>query len=263
MRNAGQAARAWGLDPMYGVRRLRALKSMHRERRLLESQAAASRSGMAFPFGPARYIWDEGSDEAGQASGHYFHQDLWVARKVFESCPRKHVDVGSSIYGFVSHVASFREIEVLDIRPVSSQVKGIHFVQQDIMNLDSTYESYCDSLSCLHALEHFGLGRYGDELDIDGWLRGLEALGQMVELGGRLYLGVPTGSTQRIEFNAHRVFSLPYLRDVLINSFDLVDLAFVLDSGALVEAIDPWGSDAARSFDATYGCSIWALEKRA
>lgn len=51
-------------------------------------------------------------EPSGSASGHYFHQDLLVARKVFERQPRKHVDVGSRIDGFVAHVAAFREIEV-------------------------------------------------------------------------------------------------------------------------------------------------------
>ena len=30
----------------------------------------------------------------------------------------------------------------------------------------------CDSISCLHALEHFGLGRYNDPLDPNGHLKG-------------------------------------------------------------------------------------------
>ena len=46
-------------------------------------------------------------DWAGTMKGHYFHQDLYVAQKVFESETQRHVDVGSSISGFVSHVASF------------------------------------------------------------------------------------------------------------------------------------------------------------
>jgi len=47
-------------------------------------------------------------DPGGDASGHYFHQDLIVARRIFERDPRKHVDVGSRIDGFVAHLAVFR-----------------------------------------------------------------------------------------------------------------------------------------------------------
>jgi len=53
-------------------------------------------------------------DPGGDASGHYFHQDLIVARRIFERDPRKHVDVGSRIDGFVAHLAVFRQVEVID-----------------------------------------------------------------------------------------------------------------------------------------------------
>src|SRR5438046_1353375 len=72
-------------------------------------------------------------EAGGTASGHYFHQDLLVARRIYERNPEKHVDVGSRVDGFVAHVAVFREIEVFDVRPITSQVKNIVFVQDDLM----------------------------------------------------------------------------------------------------------------------------------
>jgi hypothetical protein len=62
-------------------------------------------------------IVDEKYAEAGEAKGHYFHQDLYVAQKVYENKAIKHVDIGSRIDGFVAHVASYRKIELFDIRP--------------------------------------------------------------------------------------------------------------------------------------------------
>src|SRR6478672_1245176 len=58
------------------------------------------------------------SEPGGITSGHYFHQDLLVATRVYQRKPKKHVDIGSRIDGFVAHVAVFREIEVFDIRPL-------------------------------------------------------------------------------------------------------------------------------------------------
>ena len=55
------------------------------------------------------------SDNAGQNKGHYFHQDLLVAKMIYDTKPRRHIDIGSRLDGFVAHVASFREIEVFDI----------------------------------------------------------------------------------------------------------------------------------------------------
>src|SRR5438067_1952609 len=64
-------------------------------------------------------------DPSAALARHYFIQDIWAAKRVFELAPAKHLDVGSRIDGFVAHVACFREIEVLDIRPIAMPVKGI------------------------------------------------------------------------------------------------------------------------------------------
>jgi len=37
------------------------------------------------------------------------------------------VDIGSRVDGFVAHVASFREIEVFDVRPISAQIPASSF----------------------------------------------------------------------------------------------------------------------------------------
>lgn len=232
------------------------------DRRLLELQRASSDRRNDFRLGNDWPIVDDDLQAAGTASGHYFHQDLLVAQEVHKRNPRRHIDIGSRIDGFVAHVAVFRQIEVLDIRPLISSTPNIRFVQADVMK-SVPAEIHADSVSCLHALEHFGLGRYGDEVDYDGWFRGLKNIAGMVEPGGMFYLGVPTGWEQRIEFNAHRIFSLPYMRQVLNCWFDIESLAFVDDEGYLHVDVDPTGSKAEISFDAHMGCSIWTLKKRA
>ena len=150
-------------------------------------------------------------DEAGTTKSEYFWQDLIVARWIFEASPRKHVDVGSRVDGFVAHVASFRELEVLDIRPITTAIPGVIFRQVDLMKPEVVRSlagdgGYCDSLSCLHAIEHFGLGRYGDTIDARGYEHALTHLASLLEPHGTLYLSTPLGH-ERVEFNAHRVFA--------------------------------------------------------
>ena len=149
--------------------------------------------------------------EGGSTRNEYFWQDLLVAQRIYLGRPLKHVDVGSRIDGFVAHVASFRPIEVFDIRPVNSDIPGVVFNQADLMSADSLASlcagnlGYCDSLSCLHAIEHFGLGRYGDPVNPFGYRQGIKNLSQLLRPGGRLYLSTPIGS-ERVEFNANWVF---------------------------------------------------------
>jgi hypothetical protein len=119
-----------------------------------------------------------------------------------------------------------------------------------------------DSLSCLHTLEHFGLGRYGDPVDYNGYKKGFAALTRMLKPAGRLYFSVPIGRNQRFEFNAHRVFCLPFLLE-LISSHRLIVERFhyVDDSGELHTSVDILSEAAGQTFELRYGCGIFALRK--
>ena len=214
----------FGLDPRRMLRSLRGIPRYAANLIQFRRQYAG-----ALSLRPCLYDWYE---EGGSASSEYFLQDLHVARKIFDANPSRHVDVGSRIDGFVAHVAAFREVEVFDIRPISSSIPGVVFKQADLMNPVNQKTAYCDSLSCLHALEHFGLGRYGDPLDAQGYATGLRTMAEIVASGGVLYLSVPIGQ-ERVEFNAHRIFD-PVSLVALAQTFglQLVDLTRV-DAGKL------------------------------
>ncbi len=147
-------------------------------------------------------------EEGGTTKSEYFWQDLLVARSIFDAKPERHVDIGSRVDGFVAHVASYREIEVFDVRPITARIPGVIFKQADLMNADSLPSAtggYCDSLSCLHALEHFGLGRYGDTINPHGYEKGIANMAALLKPGGTFYLSTPIGQ-ERVEFNANWVF---------------------------------------------------------
>jgi len=197
----------------------------------------------------------------GSLKGHYFYQDLYVARRVFEASPKKHVDIGSRVDGFVAHVAAFRKIEVIDIRPTKSLVQSISFIEADLMQpVNPELIEYCESLSCLHALEHFGLGRYGDEIDYQGYLKGLANLSKILKQGGVLYLSVPIGKPQ-VQFNAHRVFSVDHIEEVTSNYFKTNCFSYINDNGEFFVDEDLNAIGAKNSFECEFGCGIWELIK--
>jgi hypothetical protein len=174
---------------------------------------------------------------AGSASGQYFHQDLIIAQKIFQKNPTRHIDVGSRIDGFIAHLASFRKVECFDIRPLlDSGHENILFEKKDIM-LEQE-ENQTDSLSCLHTLEHFGLGRYGDRLDPEGHIKGFRNLVKMLKPNGTLYISVPISNVFKVHFNSHRSF---HPKDVLEwdnESINLIEFDYVDDSGALHKNFD-------------------------
>ena len=200
--------------------------------------------------------------ESGTASGHYFHQDLWAARHIQSHGPSRHVDVGSRIDGFIAHLLTFREVEVLDIRPLVSKVAGLTFRQANLMSGVPLAIDPSPSVSCLHALEHFGLGRYGDPLMPDGWRTGLRQLAELVLPGGRLYLGVPIGKPT-VEFNAQRIFHPQYIIDEAVRfGLTLSAFAYVDDEGDYYEQKIPVTLDAKTMLAAMdYGCGLFLFEK--
>ncbi len=184
---------------------------------------------------PCLHDWYE---EGGSTRSEYFWQDLYIAQKICSAKPEKHVDIGSRIDGFVAHVASFRTIEVFDIRPITSDIPGVIFRQADLMNPSEMLVEYCDSVSCLHALEHFGLGRYGDPIDSLGYVAGFKNMAKILMKDGLFYLSVPIGMA-RVEFNAHRVFDpREIVRQAKENCLVLQEFAWVRSS-ALIESTDP------------------------
>lgn len=204
-------------------------------------------------------IYKDYRKQAGTAIGHYFHQDLLVAGYVHKANPKRHIDIGSSIEGFVAHVASFRPIEVCDVRALSDTGHpNISFKQLDLMDSGTVEENACDSLSCLHAIEHFGLGRYGDPINPRGHLDGFRNLLKMLAADGTLYISFPIGNVDKVVFNAHRVFSptsiLNWQSEVPI---EIVKFSYVDDAGNLHREV---GMDEVPP-GLQYGCGIYSIVK--
>ena len=204
-------------------------------------------------------ILEEYSDEAGETSGHYFHQDLLVASFIHQRNPTRHIDVGSRVDGFVAHVASYRKIEVFDIRKLKESChKNIIFTQLDVTKVSE--KSISDSISCLHAIEHFGLGRYGDEIDVVGHEKGIDSLVNMLKKDGFLYLSMPIGNRDEAHFNAHRIFHPETILRIpsIEKSLKLTRFDFVDDEGDL--NLDT--SINSTKTDLNLGCGIYTFQKK-
>jgi SAM-dependent methyltransferase len=191
-------------------------------------------------------------ESAGVASGHYFHQDLWAARKVFASGIQPHVDVGSRVDGFVAHCAVFTRVMYLDVRPLPP-VANVISIAGSVTALPFA-DGSLQSVSCLHVLEHIGLGRYGDPIDPTGTRRGCAELARVLAPQGHLYIGIPIGR-ERVCFNAHRVHApatiLEYFRPLRLQDSAVVD-----DCGLLHDPADP------RVFAmADYACALLHFTK--
>jgi SAM-dependent methyltransferase len=112
-----------------------------------------------------------------------------------------------------------------------------------------------DSLSCLHVIEHIGLGRYGDPVDIHGSNKSAKELSRVLSKGGALYLGVPIGR-ERVEFNAHRIFN-PNSIVAMFSELELIEFKAIDDGGSFVEDVDLDDFD-----NADYSCGLFMFKRK-
>lgn len=188
---------------------------------------------------------------------HYIYHTAWAARVLARTRPRRHIDFSSNLY-FVASVSAFFPIEFYDFRPPDLFLSNLATAPADLTSLPFADASVA-SISCLHVVEHIGLGRYGDRLDPDGDLKAMRELQRILEPGGSLLLAVPVGQP-RICYNAHRVYSWA---DV-VGSFPALQLhqfALIPDrpqDGGLLEDADPATVSSLR-----YGCGCFWFRRPA
>ncbi len=176
-------------------------------------------------------------ESAGSIDKHYFYQDIYVAGKLFDSKIPHVYDIGSRVDGYISHLLAMNiNVTMIDIRPLSIPVNNLHFVKGNAMDLSSFKENSIPALSCLHALEHFGLGRYGDPIDHDGWKKALDGFKRIVASNGYLYLSVPVGKYETVMFNSHRIFNPMTIISYLSDAFKLME--FTLIHGGQLSTFD-------------------------
>jgi SAM-dependent methyltransferase len=253
----GRWLRAFGIEPRITLNGLKGLRRYRLDYYRLKEQSRIASTKCSIR---ASYpCLNDLAKQPGNVTGHYFHQDLFVAQRIFSQNPEKHVDIGSRIDGFVAHIASFRKIEVFDYRDLLTPIPNVVFRQCDLLAPPPNLNNYCDSLSCLHVIEHVGLGRYGDPIDLFGHLKALQSLATILKPNGLLYLSAPFGE-ERIEFNAHRVFSLATLVEMVRSKFRLLGFSYVDDAGNF-EPNANLDNLLARNPPANFSLAIFELQK--
>lgn len=183
---------------------------------------------------------------------HYTYHPAWAARILAQTKPELHVDI-SSILSFGAVVSAFVPIKFYDYRPADLQLSNYEADFADLKNLPFA-DNLISSLSCMHTVEHIGLGRYGDALDAGGDIKAINELKRVLKPGGDLLFVTPVGK-QKIEFNAHRIYRyeqiIEYFSPLTLKEFSLIP-----DAGGLIENAEP-----ALVAQQQYGCGCFWFKK--
>ena len=183
---------------------------------------------------------------------HYFYANGWAARRILASPPVFHLDIASQI-NFAGVLAASLPVIFVDYRPLHAVMPGMHILGGSLLALPFA-DGAAPSLSCLHVIEHIGLGRYGDPLDPGGSIKALHELVRVLAPGGNLYLAAPVGQP-RLCFNAHRMHAAAGIIAAL-PGLELVEFSGVDDEGVYHEQVPLNRFD-----EAEYACGFFWLKK--
>ncbi len=154
----------------------------------------------------------------------YFFQDTWCAKKIFDTKPKHHYDIGS-LAELVGIISQYVPTTMIDIRPLKIKLDNLNFIKGDICKLPFK-DDEIESLSSICVIEHIGLGRYGDKLDSFGSEKAAKELSRVLSKNGNLFISVPIDSKNQVYFNAHRAFTRTYILD-LFSKLKLVEEKYI------------------------------------
>jgi hypothetical protein len=188
---------------------------------------------------------------------HYVYHPAWAARVLARTKPECHMDISSALQ-FSAILSAFVPVKFYDYRPAHLSLSNFSSSKCDLARLPFPDESVT-SLSCMHTVEHIGLGRYGDPIDPDGDLKAMSELRRVLAPGGSLLFVVPIGRP-RIAFNAHRIYGYrqirEYFADLTLKEFALIP-EDEKDGGLIYNASQE------QADKETYGCGcFWFLKER-
>lgn len=190
---------------------------------------------------------------------HYIYHTSWAARVVKEISPPFHIDISSSLY-FCGILSAFIPVKFYDYRPANLVLPGLESNRGNLHHLPFETSSI-KSISCMHTIEHVGLGRYGDPIDAEGDLKAINELKRVTASNGNLIIVLPVGKP-KIEYNAHRIYSYEQIISyVLDDKFTLKEFSFIPEydnQGPIIRNADP-----KLVAEANYACGcFWFIKNK-
>jgi ubiquinone/menaquinone biosynthesis C-methylase UbiE len=95
-----------------------------------------------------------------------------------------------------------------------------------------------ESLSCMHTLEHVGLGRYGDRLDPQSDLQAARELQRVLKPKGQLLMVLPLNRNPKVVFNAHRLYSYEQVIS-MFSGLKVKEFSAIFCNGPICKNIQP------------------------
>jgi SAM-dependent methyltransferase len=153
--------------------------------------------------------WDEAGDHPAD---HADWECGFAAQTLYRIRPQTVLDVGSYRHFVIGLLAGY-DVTSLDVRARSPACAREKVVTSDA-KASGVPRAGFDAIVSLCAIEHFGLGRYGDAFDLDGDAAAIREWRRLLKPGGSLVLTTTfSASGDALAFNAHRIYGAATLRE--------------------------------------------------
>lgn len=155
-------------------------------------------------------------------------QDLefeFAAYHIQKIKPLNILDIGSYRH-FVLGMLAYYNVTTLDIRKRNSLLDNEKIITCDAKSLKLSDSSF-DVVVSLEALPHFGLGRYGDDFDLDADIKAFNEMIRVLKPGGCLIFSTAiTRAHPSIAFNARRNYSYAMIKE-FCRSLEYIEEKFI------------------------------------
>jgi SAM-dependent methyltransferase len=137
----------------------------------------------------------------------------FAAEHIFRIKPTKILDIGSYRYFIIGLLAHY-DVTTVDVRSRASLLANETVLTTDAKELDIPDGSF-DLVLSMCSIEHFGLGRYGDEIDIEGDMKGFTEMVRVLKPGGHLIFTTTLRNGRPVlAFNEQRIYNVDLIHEL-------------------------------------------------
>ncbi len=195
--------------------------------KILTAEFQRQLEGAKQHFGPDVLVFEDCIDQKGAHPEDYRNFETGFAAAAIDrrvAPGARMLDIGSNRL-FIAGLSARQRITTVDVRPRAFKCTNEELLSADSKKLPLPDSSF-DAVVSLNAIEHFGLGRYGEELDLDGDRKAFAEWRRVLRPGGHIIFSTTVNSAgPAVAFNAHRVYSLAQIH-ALCAGFTPVEEAF-------------------------------------
>ena len=157
-------------------------------------------------------VFQKPIDEPGPHPENFIdYECAFAACHIQRSRPQRILDVGSYRH-FILGLLAHYPVTTIDVRHRKTIGENEVLITCDAKKLTSPDDSF-DLVLSLCTLEHLGLGRYGDEFDLEADQKAFREMIRVLKPGGSLiFTTTITRANPSVAFNAHRIYNYPMLR---------------------------------------------------